>query len=293
MKTDSKEAGQMSSSQPKESKHRTLATDFPELAQYLKPGLKILDVGCGEGRISIDVANVVAPGQVLGVDRDEEELEVAARLAKEMAVGSCRFEASDAHSLGFTDDEFDLVFTNTVLHFLFDPVRALKEQKRVCKKGGLVIAAGVRDWGLSPRYPKCPNWERIQEAFLRHNADVQIECQRAGKMIAPYVDLNGGRKCVEWFAKAGLTNLKVEVKADRVQYPGASGMAPGLMDLLLLGDIVEPKMHQAALKMYEAICTKGYLKEDTLRAAQEEARSWYRDPSAFHYWGLVFVAGHA
>ena len=70
-------------------------------------------------------------------------------------------------------------------------------------------------------------------------------------------------------------------------------MEPGLMDLLLLGDVVEPKMHKAAQMMYEGIFSKGYLKEDTLRAAQEEARNWYEHPCAFHYWGLVFVEGRA
>jgi SAM-dependent methyltransferase len=293
MQTDSKENGQSSGSQPKESRDRRLSADFPELERYLKPGMKILDVGCGEGHISVDVSQVVAPGEVVGVDRDEEALSVAAVLAQELAVDNCRFQAGDAHNLGFADETFDLVFTNTVLHFLFDPVRVLQEQKRVCKKGGLVIAAGVRDWGLSPRYPECPSWERVQEAFVRHNSDVQIECQHAGKMIAPYVDLHAGRKCAGWFTTSGLTDLTVEVKADQVQHPGAAGMAPGLMDLLLLGEVVEPKMHKAAQMMYEGIYSKGYLKEDTLRAAQAEARNWYKDPGAFHYWGLVFVEGHA
>ena len=67
-------------------------------------------------------------------------------------------------------------------------------------------------------------------------------------------------------------------------------MAPGLMDLLLLGDVVEPKMHKAALMMYEGIYSKGYLNEDTFQAAQDEAHSWYEDTRAFHYWGLVLVA---
>ena len=66
-----------------------------------------------------------------------------------LAIADLKF--CDAHSLNFADDKYDLVFSNTVLHFLFDPVKALEEQKRVCKKGGFVIAADVRDWDLSPR----------------------------------------------------------------------------------------------------------------------------------------------
>ena len=50
-------------------KMRSLASTFPPLAAYLQPGIKVLDVGCGPGNITMDVAAAVAPGRAAQVHR--------------------------------------------------------------------------------------------------------------------------------------------------------------------------------------------------------------------------------
>ena len=62
---------------------RTLGKSAPELLPYLKPGMSVLDVGCGPGTLTMEVANIVAPGQVVGTDLVENRLSSAARDADE------------------------------------------------------------------------------------------------------------------------------------------------------------------------------------------------------------------
>jgi SAM-dependent methyltransferase len=56
---------------------RTLDTEIPELKPFLKPGMTVLDVGCGFGTITLDVANTVKPGQVVGIDPSAHRVDVA------------------------------------------------------------------------------------------------------------------------------------------------------------------------------------------------------------------------
>ena len=140
---------------------RTLDEQIPELKPYLKPGAKVLDVGCGVGSITLDVAQAVKPGEVVGIEPVEYTVQVASQLAKDRKVSNVSFEVGDSLSLRFPDETFDIVYSYTVLHYFFDPERAVKEQKRLTKKGGWVIAAGVRDAGLVRRYPLCPAWEEV------------------------------------------------------------------------------------------------------------------------------------
>jgi len=154
------------SSDPKATRLRSLDEDLPELRPYLNSGAKVLDIGCAFGTMALDVADVVNPGEVIGIDLSDERIAYASSLAEKRNGNSVTFKVvSDAHRLDFPDNTFDVVYSYTVMHFFIDPVRALSEQRRVTKPGGYVIAAGVRDWGTSPIYPPCPMRIKITEAL--------------------------------------------------------------------------------------------------------------------------------
>ncbi len=104
--------------------------------------MQLLDVGCGPGAITVGLAGVVAPGEVVGVDFQATQVDQARALAAERGVVNARFEIGDAYQLPFPDGSFDALFAHAVLMHLRDPVRALAEMRRVLRPGGI---AGVRD----------------------------------------------------------------------------------------------------------------------------------------------------
>jgi ubiquinone/menaquinone biosynthesis C-methylase UbiE len=63
---------------------RKLDKDIPELKEYLKPGAKVLDIGCGPGTITLDVASAVNPGEVIGIDQFEDFVKDARDLVTEV-----------------------------------------------------------------------------------------------------------------------------------------------------------------------------------------------------------------
>jgi SAM-dependent methyltransferase len=111
---------------------------------YLRPGLSLLDVGCGPGTITLGLARAVAPGQVTGIDHDEAHIETAKTLAAEQGVTNVTFRTGDALSLPFADGELDAAFENDVFtHLAENADRAAREIYRVLKPGGLFAARDV------------------------------------------------------------------------------------------------------------------------------------------------------
>ena len=196
------------------------------------------------------------------------------------------------------------------MHFFLDPVMGLKEQKRVAKKGGWVIASGVRDH-VSLRHPPCPNWEKLSEAYRQYLVARLEKYRASGKdpvafleeqykinpNLAFYWDLHAGRKCVEWFHKAGFVDVRIEVQPRSVRYQGLEGLKPGPLDFLVL-DESESKgwgeyqsWQVRVLFAHSRMIAMGLLDEETLELAIEEARVWYKNPGAFIFWPQVFAAG--
>lgn len=272
---------------------RTLEDRVPELRPYLNRGAHVLDVGCGPGAISLDVAEAVKPGKLAGIDSHEESIKTARALAKERKVGNATFQVMSALSLDFPNDTFDLVYSHTALHSIEDAVQALREQRRVAKEGGWVIAAGVRDWGWIPRYPACPAWEKAQEAHARY-AEQQRQRFRAGEQVRAGSGPYAARQTPGWFHEAGLTDLRVEIKPYRVQYNGAEGMKPHPIDHLPTAQREDWEWYYEELdERYKEMIDGGFIDEETLRRAVEEQQAWYKDPRACHFWAYAFVAGRA
>jgi arsenite methyltransferase len=104
-------------------------------ALHLAPGERVLDVGCGTGRLGEHVAGLVAPdGEVVGVDPLPLRIELAARKNPRFKALVGRAEDLSA----FADASFDVVYANSVFHWVADKPRALREALRVLKPGGRI-----------------------------------------------------------------------------------------------------------------------------------------------------------
>src|SRR5262245_15183550 len=116
------------------------------LLPHLRPGLRLLDGGCGPGTITVGLAAAVAPGEVVGVDTEAVQVERGRALARERGLANVRFEVGDVTALPFADASFDVAFASEVLQYLPDPAVGLRELRRVLRPGGVL---GLRDADVS------------------------------------------------------------------------------------------------------------------------------------------------
>jgi SAM-dependent methyltransferase len=117
---------------------RTLERDHRGLAELLKPGMDVLDLGCGTGAITRGIADRVGPtGSAIGVDESGAMLSAAGVGAH--ARLKLSFVEGDALALPFPDDSFDVVSSARMLQWLREPERAVAEMRRVARPGGLVV----------------------------------------------------------------------------------------------------------------------------------------------------------
>src|ERR1700684_1821055 len=123
-------------------RRRTAENSAGYLLPHVRPGISLLDVGCGPGTITADLAARVGPGQVTAVEMTDDALGLARAEAQARGQSNIVFAACDVHALDFPDDPFDVVHAHQVLQHVGDPVQALREMRRVCAPGGIVAARG-------------------------------------------------------------------------------------------------------------------------------------------------------
>jgi ubiquinone/menaquinone biosynthesis C-methylase UbiE len=152
---------------------RTAENSAAYLLPSLRPGLSLLDVGCGPGTITAELAALVAPGRVVGLDAAPDAIAEATRLQAARAGGAdnVTFVAGDVYDLEFDDATFDVVHAHQVLQHLADPVGALRSMLRVLGPGGQVA---VRDgdyaaFAWAPLDPLLDRWMELYHQITRAN----------------------------------------------------------------------------------------------------------------------------
>ena len=108
------------------------------LTPYLKPGLSLLDLGCGPGFISVSLAELIVPGELYGIDMEPSQVAIASQIAEEHGCENTEFRVADAAELPFADQFFDVVHCCDILAYIPDTAAVLEEVKRVLKPGGII-----------------------------------------------------------------------------------------------------------------------------------------------------------
>ncbi len=122
---------------PESSIESFAGTGNPFSLGELRPGEKVVDVGCGAGIDSLIAAGMVAPeGRVVGVDMSPDMLEKARQAADEAARSNVEFRHGYGEELPIEDGWADVVISNGVLNLMPDKAAALQEMARVLKDGG-------------------------------------------------------------------------------------------------------------------------------------------------------------
>ena len=117
---------------------RTAVQQAAFFLPHLRPGMSLLDCGCGPGTITIGLAHAVAPGQVVGIDIEPNLVEHASVLSREQGISNLRFQGANVFDLPFFRGSFDTAFAGDLLQRLNQPIRALKEMWRALKPGGVI-----------------------------------------------------------------------------------------------------------------------------------------------------------
>src|SRR5215218_3278479 len=133
--------------------YRRAAADLDFLLPHIWPGAGVVDLGCGPGSLTCDVAEMVAPGPVLGIDISAQAVAIAEAAARERGLTNVGFRVGDAESTGLSDASMDVVFSSGMLSYLRAPERALAESYRLLSPGGVFGAremAKQGDWYAGP-----------------------------------------------------------------------------------------------------------------------------------------------
>jgi ubiquinone/menaquinone biosynthesis C-methylase UbiE len=176
---------------------RTVENSAAYLLPELKPGHALLDVGCGPGTITAGLAERVGPGQVTAVDSSEKVLAQAEQAVP--ASAGVRFRTADVHALPFPDASFDVVHAHQVLQHVADPVRALREMRRVCRPGGVVAVRDSDYAGFTwyPALPELDEWNALYHRVARANRGEP----EAGRMLRA------------WALEAGFESGRIEASS--------------------------------------------------------------------------------
>jgi len=172
---------------------QAVETAEERLPLYLTVGIKdarrILDVGCGSGFVTRDIARLTK-GMVVAIDGSDSLLTVAHRILENYTnVTLCR---GDAHQLCFADNTFDLVTCNLLLMWADDPQLVVNEMTRVTKPRGKILASLEPDYGGKIHWPENSTVDPLfaGEAIRKKGGDPHI-----------------GRKLRKLFITAGLQTI--------------------------------------------------------------------------------------
>ena len=170
---------------------RTAANSATFLLPHLKSTDSLLDLGCGPGSITLDLAEWV--DSVVGIDAAPEAISRAEDDMARRAVGNVTFQVGDVYATGYPNDAFDVVYAHQLLQHLADPVAMLGEALRVLKPGG-IVAVRDADYGTmvhDPHDPLIDRWLDLYHLIARRNGG----------------EPDAGRRLRGWVADAGFTDI--------------------------------------------------------------------------------------
>lgn len=180
----------------------------------LKGNEKILDIGCGDGKITAEIASSVTKGAVLGIDNSKEMIEFSQKKFPPSDYPNLTFQEGDAKLLNF-DNEFDWVVSFSCLHWVLDHKPVIEGIKKSLKSSGKIILQfplvtpiemGKLDCGQAMKSQKWLNYfANLPWAFASYETNEYKALLEECGLKAKRVELK--QTCMSFQGKEGIKNL--------------------------------------------------------------------------------------
>lgn len=158
-----------------------------------KPGLRWVDIGCGNGAFSEAIVERCHPSEVQGIDPSEGQLSFArTRPAARLA----RFHQGDAMALPFPDASFDVAVMALVIFFVPDPAKGLSEMARVVRPGGTMAAYA---------------WDLFGGGFPLEPIQAELRAMNIPPLLPPSADACRDENLRALWTNAGATDIETRV----------------------------------------------------------------------------------
>jgi trans-aconitate methyltransferase len=170
---------------------------------------RILDVGCGDGKVTAELARAVSNGSVVGVDASPQMIEFATGA---FSIPNLEFHAMDARKIQFVR-KFDLVFSNAALHWVDDHQAFLRGAASVLRAGGRLMVS-------------CGGKGNAHDVFLAVLPEMRLKRWREffRKMEASYF-FHGPEEYKKWLPRFGFQAHSVKLAPKDATYQGREGFA--------------------------------------------------------------------
>lgn len=232
------------------------------------PGMRVLDLGCGAGDVSMLAAELVGPsGSVVGIDRSPQVIALARTRAQAAGLRQVIFKEVPLHT--FSDpDTFDCVIGRYVLVHQSDPVDFLRTAARLVRPGGIIAFHEVDFAGGFNSLPHVWRWDAAGNLILA-----------TFREVLPHFD--SANRLIEHFSDAGLPvpNLFREILV------GGGERSPLYAWIAETMRSVWPQLVEMGIVTEEAISAETL--ETRLRSAVVEARSQIECPAQVFAWTRI------
>lgn len=264
MKSDAAKRAEMPVGTNKILNQRSIYNSNKRLAELIRPGMFVLDAGCGNGTITKGIAELVGPsGKVLGIDSNQKLIAEARERCQD--ISNLSFEVSDLYTFE-CEVKYDIVNASRVLQWLSEPERALKQMKRAVKPGGKVLVLDYNhekiEWQPSP--PATMGY--FYQRFLDWRSDAGMKNDIADRLQ-------------DMFARIGLKDIIVLDQSEAVKRE-----MDGFQDSIgIWAEVAASRGHQ--------LVADGYLREEERLQAELDYRAWIEAEAQSQKMYLLSVEG--